>query len=168
MYLCSAAFGYSRWKFKCIGFVLNGIDYCAVLVKGKRWTIYPSTHPPTPPPPFSLSVSVFRGQQQQQAFLWIRWRVSAASWTLSSASALVLLSYDHLRISGGEIQKVLGYTGIFRDLQMEISILHHSLMLISPTHVSSFHTLKSLDNEYKENKEKKLVLNTSALENDRK
>lgn len=33
MYLCCAASGYSCWKFKCIGLVLNGIDYCAVLVR---------------------------------------------------------------------------------------------------------------------------------------
>lgn len=37
MYLCSAASGYSCWKFKCIGFVLNGIDYCAVLVRWVDW-----------------------------------------------------------------------------------------------------------------------------------
>lgn len=85
MYLCSAACGYSHWKFKCIGFVLNGIDYCAVLVKGKRWTTY-SPHSP-------LSVSEFSGQQQ--AFLRIWWRVSVAStfkFTLC-ANAFKLWSY---------------------------------------------------------------------------
>lgn len=39
MYLCSAASGYSCWKFKCIGFVLNGIDYCAVLVRWVDWGV---------------------------------------------------------------------------------------------------------------------------------
>lgn len=39
MYFCSAASGYSCWKFKCIGFVLNGIDYCAVLVRWVDWGV---------------------------------------------------------------------------------------------------------------------------------
>lgn len=55
MHLCSAAYGYSHWKFKCIGFVLNGIDYHVVLV---RWETLNYIFPSPP------SVSVFSGQQQ--------------------------------------------------------------------------------------------------------
>lgn len=44
MHLCSAAYGYSHWKFKSIGFVLNGIDYHAVLVRWETLNyIFPSS-----------------------------------------------------------------------------------------------------------------------------
>lgn len=56
MYLCSAASGYSCWKFKCIGFVLNGIDYCAVLVRWVDWGVGGETLNHIFFSPFSVSV----------------------------------------------------------------------------------------------------------------
>lgn len=86
MYLCSAASGYSRWKFKCIGFVLNGIDYCAVLVRGNA---EPYISTPSQSQRLKADSSKHFSESDEDS-------VSVA-WTLTSASAPMLLSYDLIK-----------------------------------------------------------------------